>query len=174
MRIGELRALLGDYVGFVPGLLVTLVVAAIGGGWAGRVMHVGRAHGTILLLALGVIVSATLTPGRDAILYGIQGSGTCDLSRIGFPPLWQFRFPSESLLNILLFVPLGAALGWCPPSRPKRIALIAAYAMPFAIEAIQLVVTPLGRECQSSDVIDNLTGLTIGVLVAVAGRVLLR
>ena len=40
--------------------------------------------------------------------------------------------------------------------------------MPFLIEAVQLVATPLGRVCQSGDVVDNLTGLVIGLVAAAA------
>jgi hypothetical protein len=36
-------------------------------------------------------------------------------------------------------------------------------ALPFAIEGFQLVVTPLGRACQSADMVDNLTGLVLGL-----------
>ena len=42
-------------------------------------------------------------------------------------------------------------------------------AFPPAIEAIQLVVTPLGRSVQSVDVVDNLTGLVVGLATAHAG-----
>ena len=49
--------------------------------------------------------------------------------------------------------------------------LAVALALPFAIEATQLVVIPLGRACQGADVIDNLTGLVIGLMAgAVLGR----
>jgi len=33
-----------------------------------------------LILSLGLIASATLTPSRDALLYGVPGIGTCALS----------------------------------------------------------------------------------------------
>ena len=42
--------------------------------------------------------------------------------------------------------------------------LLAAIALPFAIEAVQFAVTPLGRACQSADVVDNLTGLLVGLV----------
>jgi hypothetical protein len=42
--------------------------------------------------------------------------------------------------------------------------VLTAVALPFAIEATQLVVTSLDRACQSADVSDNLTGLALGVV----------
>ena len=50
------------------------------------------------------------------------------------------------------------------PRSPYRAPiLIAAVILPFAVEAFQLVVTPLGRACQSADVFDNLLGLVVGL-----------
>ena len=37
-----------------------------------------------------------------------------------------------------------------------------AAALPFLIEGIQFFGAPIGRECQSADVFDNLTGLLLG------------
>ena len=67
-----------------------------------------------------------------------------------------------------MFIPLGFAIAMVPRSRRKAAVLAAAVALPFVIEATQLVVTPLGRACQSADVVDNLTGLVLGL---VAGAV---
>ena len=44
--------------------------------------------------------------------------------------------------------------------------------LPASIELIQLLVPPLGRECQSADVIDNLTGLVVGLAAGVVARLL--
>ncbi len=41
--------------------------------------------------------------------------------------------------------------------------MIAAIALPFAIETIQLLLPVLDRACESADVVDNLTGLVIGL-----------
>ena len=50
-----------------------------------------------------------------------------------------------------------------PRSHRKAAVLILAVALPFVIEATQLLVTPLGRACESGDVVDNVTGLFIGL-----------
>ena len=60
-------------------------------------------------------------------------------------------------------IPLGFAIVLLPRSRRKLAVLLGAIALPFAVESIQFIASPLGRECQSSDVIDNLTGLFVGL-----------
>jgi hypothetical protein len=54
------------------------------------------------------------------------------------------------------------------------ILLLAAIALPFVIEIIQLLAPVLARGCQSSDVIDNLIGLSIGFAIGVVARSLTR
>jgi hypothetical protein len=53
------------------------------------VRGVRRAMVFELLMAVGIILSATLTPPGKAIHFGFAGSGTCDLTRLGPAPLGQ-------------------------------------------------------------------------------------
>ena len=64
---------------------------------------------------------------------------------------------------MVMFVPLGFAIAVLPWSHRKAAVLVAAVALPFVIEATQLLVAPLGRACESGDGVDNLTGLFIGL-----------
>jgi glycopeptide antibiotics resistance protein len=50
-----------------------------------------------------------------------------------------------------------------PRSRRKAVVLIAAIALPFAIEITQMLLPILDRACESADVVDNLTGLVLGL-----------
>jgi glycopeptide antibiotics resistance protein len=125
--------------------------------------------GWSLIVSLGIIVAATLTPLREGAGSTVWTGPGCDLSRIGFPPWRELRSLNDTSLNILLFVPLGVALGFVPRSRRKAGMLLAASALPVVVEALQLLLTPLDRACQSADVVDNLTGLVIGL---VAGSLL--
>jgi hypothetical protein len=124
----------------------------------------------VLVAAVGVALSATVTPSHDALAHGFVSDGTCDLTRLALPTPSQLAWPGDIVLNIVLFVPIGIALGLLPSSKIERRMVLLAYALPFAIEAVQLVVLQLGRECQSGDVIDNATGLTIGLVVGSAVR----
>jgi VanZ family protein len=70
------------------------------------------------------------------------------------------------------------AIGLFPRSRRTAAVVIAAIALPFAIETIQLLLPVLDRACESADVVDNLTGLVLGlgggVVAARLGRSLAR
>lgn len=154
------------YPWFLPGVLASLIAAGLAGRPIGRALLVSPLLGFLLAAAFGIVVSATLLPGTP----GSAGSGTCDMTRLGLPSWNQLVRPGEILFNILLLVPLGGIIGLLPASPYRRAVVLAAFASPVAIEAIQLVAVPLGRECQSGDVIDNLTGLSIGVLAGAAIR----
>ncbi len=143
---------LGDYIGFLPGIVVSIVLAlALSSRVAGR-LRVSRALAILLMMSLGVVLAATITPSRDAVLYGAQGAAGCDLSRLGPAPWSAYLHLDDTSLNVLLFIPLGMLIGMLPRS-PYRWPIVAgAVILPFAVEGFQLVATPLGRACQSADV----------------------
>lgn len=166
---------LRDHAGFGPGIAASLLVSLMTCGYASRALRISRAHGWALLMSLCVVLSATMTPSREALLFGMRSSGTCDFSRIGVAPWWELSHIDDASLNLLLFVPLGISTALLPRSRAKLVVLAGALVLPASIELIQLVATPLGRECQSADVVDNLSGLVLGILAAsVARRAWLR
>ena len=135
------------------------------GARVGRRVGTGRVRGALLVFALGLILSATLTPSAEAIRNGAVGSGTCDLSRFGPPRLREILSLEDPGFNILLFLPLGFAIGSIP-GRQVRFGLFAvALLLSPAIELVQLLATGLDRACQSSDVFDNLTGLVAGLAI---------
>ena len=159
--------MLGDYAGLVPGIVVALVLAALLCGAVARRLRTRRVLAFLLLLALGVVFAATVTPSREAVLYGAVGTGTCDLSTIGLAPLSTYIRLNDASLNVALFMPLGLMIGLLPPS-PYRLPIIGiSVILPVAIEATQLVVTSLGRGCESADVFNNLAGLFVGLTVGV-------
>jgi VanZ like family len=122
-------------------------------------------------MSVGVILAGTMSPLNAGRGLDPSHPGSCDLSRIGLPALAQLRWPSDVLGNIFMFIPLGSAIALVPRSRRKAAVLAAAVALPFAIEATQLVVVSLGRACESADISDNLTGLVLGLAAGlVAGR----
>jgi hypothetical protein len=175
MILRRLTQILGDYAGFGPAIVVSLAVSLVTCGYVSRRLGSSRALGWALVMSVGLILSATIMPSREALMFGAQGSGTCDFGRIGLASWWELRHLDETSLNVLLFVPLGISIGLCPRSRVKLIILAGAFVLPAAIELLQLVAVPLGRQCQSADVVDNLTGLVLGlVLGLVAGSVARR
>jgi hypothetical protein len=157
---------------FVPGVVVSLVIAF------GLCRAFGRKLGApppvafAIVAAFGVIVSATLTPVNDALSFGEVGTGTCDFSRIGLAPLSELLRINDTSLNVALFMPLGFAVALIDARRRRLALIVASLVLPFVIETIQLVAPILHRGCQSADVSDNLTGLVIGLVIGTAPRIL--
>jgi hypothetical protein len=114
------------------------------------------------VLSLGVILASTLTPLDPSVVPPQPDVRSCDYSRTWLPPLTEMFSGNDVTLNILLFLPLGWAIGMAPWSARKAIVTLAAVISPIAIEAAQLVVPLLARGCESADVVDNLTGLVVG------------
>lgn len=167
-RRGDSVAWFDGYPGFIPGFAVSIVVAFAMSGRLLRALGVSRPLAWALALSLGTIVSATLTPGAEA---PIGHGGQCDLSRI-IPSIPEFLSRVEDGLNVVLFVPLGLTIGLLSRSRRKAAIATTAFLLPFAVETIQLVVAPLHRACQSSDVTENLGGLLVGLVIGtLAGRI---
>ncbi len=169
--LADFRHYLADFAWFWPGVIVSIGLSIAFGRRVGRALGTSRTVATVLMLGGGLIASATLTPSREALTQGAVGTGMCDLGRLGLASVGELLRFGDPTFNLLLFVPLGWAIGFIPASRWKFALILGAFALPFAIETIQLLATGLGRGCQSSDVADNLTGLIIGLVIGVvAGR----
>jgi hypothetical protein len=147
----------------LPGTLLAVLVGAAISGWGARVLRTRPIVAWVLVASLGIILSATLTPLHGHFLPWTIPPLPCDLSRVGIAPMADLLRPGDTSLNVLLFVPFGVSLGLLPGSRSQALLIVGAVALPFAIELTQLLVPPMGRGCQSADVIDNLTGLVIGL-----------
>jgi glycopeptide antibiotics resistance protein len=155
----------------LPGAAISVVVSIAASEAVGRALSVRRPVAWVMVLSLGIIMAATLTPQWEALAFGARGSSACDLSRLGFAPLRELLRFGDTSLNVLMFIPLGATIGLLPRSRRAAVIVIAAIALPFAIETAQLLLPVLDRACESADVVDNLTGLVIGLSGGVvAGR----
>jgi glycopeptide antibiotics resistance protein len=166
----DFRDYLGDFAWFWPGTVITIVLGIMLGPLVAKALRIRWAVAVLLVLGLGLIVSATLTPSREALRFGILGSGSCDLQRIGIASIADLVGLEDPTFNVLLYVPLGVAIGLVPTTSRLVGLIVAAIALPFAIETIQMVVISLDRACQSADISDNLTGLVIGLAIGVVVR----
>ena len=146
MQLGEFLAI----PLLLPGLGASIVAAPFLGGPVRRMLRTGPVLGWALVVTLGLILSATLTP------------------RVGLATADELFQLGDTSLNVLLFLPLGVVLGLVPRSRRKAVIVAGAVALPFAIEAAQALVPWLERACQSADVTDNLTGLVSGLAIGAA------
>ncbi len=155
----------------LPGAIGSALVGLAAGGVLGRAFGVRRSVASLMVLSLGLILFGTLTPQWEAIAYGSRSSGTCDFSRLGPPSIADLAKFYDAGVNILVFLPLGATIALVPRSRRRGALVAGAIALPFAIEAIQLLVPALDRACESADVVDNLIGLAGGLAAGtVVGR----
>jgi glycopeptide antibiotics resistance protein len=145
-----------------PALLVTAIVAVLGASWTARRTGLSRLMAGLLLFSLGAVLVITLTPGIGGPL---STSITCEgLDRA--PPLSDlWSLTNENGQNVLLFVPLGLFIGLIPRRNVLVGAGAAAAALPFAIEGIQALLPAFARSCQAWDVVENLLGLAIGLVI---------
>jgi VanZ family protein len=166
---------LREYPGLVPGLVVTVLLALILRRRLGEVLEVHPIVAAAIVFASGLVISVTLTPGAEAIdpwRPPVEATTIgCDVDRVTPLPPAAFATITEASLNVYLLVPLGLVLAIVPRSRWRVGCIAAAFALPPLIETVQLVVPALGRACQSADVVDNWTGLILGVAVATVVRV---
>ena len=115
----------------------------------------------------GGLLAATIPPDAGGFSGRPSAPGRCDFGRIALAPLSQYLHFGDTSLNVILFVPLGLAVGLLGRSPATARVLVAVLALPLAIEAIQSLLPMLGRGCQSGDVVDNLLGLGIGLALGV-------
>jgi len=153
---------------FLPGLAVGVPVILAITPRAARALAAHRLLVFAVLMALGVVILATLTPTSVALAGSDLSAGFCDLGRLGLPPRSELLAVHDTLRNVMLFVPLGFTLGLLPRNPRTGALIVVAYALPFAIEMIQLAAPAIGRGCQSADVIDNAIGLTAGLIAGSA------
>jgi glycopeptide antibiotics resistance protein len=151
----------------VPGSAIALVVSIMASGRIGAWLGIHRLLAAFLLFSLGIILVGTLSPLAAEMVLPPEARDTCDFSRTTLATPLDLATRSDVAINILMFMPFGFAVGSIPWTWRKVAVIAAAIALPFAIEGVQLAVLPLGRGCQAADVIDNLTGLLVGVFAGI-------
>ena len=169
-----LRGFVENVPFFMPALLVTILVGAGLTPMVARRLGAPRWLSFVLIMSVGLIVAATLTPLQTALDGVLLHPGTCDLRHVGLSDLIYggLRW-NDARLNVLLFVPLGVAIGLLSPSRRRLTLLGVAAVSPIVIELTQMLAVQLGRGCQLSDMVDNLMGLAIGFILGAVGTRLL-
>ena len=158
---------------FVPVVALSFVIGLAVSRALGRRLKIPPWVGVGMVCAVGVILASTLTPLGPAAEGG--RFEVCDFSRVGIVELGKLRRINDESLNVLLFIPIGLAVAAVPGWKPRVGLFVAAVALPVVIEAIQLLVPILRRGCESADIVDNLTGLIVGlgigmVMIFIGGR----
>lgn len=129
-----------------------------------------RWRGTRVFAAtLAVVTIAVLTLGSGALVGPARG----ELAQIAgavpavLPAAVQFGF-TEQLLNVLLFVPLGATIALLLRRRAWPLAILVGVALSAAVEFAQRSIA--GRVPDLGDVLWNTVGAAIGVIVVTLVR----
>jgi hypothetical protein len=174
----------------VGGVGVMLLLIALAGLVAGGIAAVlSRWFGWpwsvlcgLLLWSLAVIAVLTLIPAQGAPgVVPAEGRLTSCSWDIGGPaPDGFWIFPGgQRLLNAVIFIPAGILLvlvaarwRWAWVAVPIGLALLATYST--LIELTQLAAARIDRACDVTDIIDNVTGAAIGVLIGMALLPLVR
>ncbi len=148
----------------LPGTVLFAIVGALVSRRLARSLDTRPVVAWLLVVSIGIVVSATLAPLRGTFDIDSPSARACDLARTGLAPLQRLLSMNDTSRNVLLFIPLGISLGLLPRSRRTAGLIAVAAVLPLAIELAQLSLPILGRSCESGDVIDNLTGLVLGLV----------
>ncbi len=162
--------LLGIALAGVPCLaLVAVLRRRTGSRWAWSL--------GLLLWSLATICFLTLIPtdGAPGVVYADERYYNSCSFDYGGPAPEGFWIVSggQRLLNAVVFVPSGALLvlvlaRWRSARWTIPVGLLGLGLVSVAIEATQQVLARLDRSCDVTDVVDNLSGAAIGVLVGLA------
>ena len=153
-----------------------LVAAVVG-------LAVGRRLGPMagfawfgLVWSVAVIGIVTLIPAQDGLGYipAADHATSCSWDIGGPAPggFWIFG-GGQQLLNTVLFVPAGIfvvlVLGrWRAGRALVPLGLLALAAYSLGIEETQLHVARIDRACDVTDILDNVSGALVGVLLGLA------
>ncbi|MGW6915731.1 VanZ family protein [Kitasatospora sp. NPDC054939] len=151
---------------FWPGVLCSLVPAALLNRPVGRLLRAHWAVGFVLLLALGGVVTLSLLPDTRGPVWELSRTAAqqCTLTGAGPRPLAGLLALSRVGLNAALFVPVGVAAALAGTRSRAVVVLLGAATLPFAVEYVQYAVPALGHGCHAQDVWDNLFGLALGAV----------
>lgn len=159
---------------FLPILMLAALLGLLMGGRLGRWLGVPRLVAWGLVMSVGLIVASTLSPVHRESGPVAQPFLSCDVSRVGPAALSELTRVSDPLINILLFAPLGFVIALVPKASQRAGLIVGAVCLPFLIEAAQSAVTGLGRGCETADVVDNLTGLALGLALGASVMLVFR
>jgi hypothetical protein len=153
--------------------LVAIVIGLVVGSRLGPLAGVAWCG---LLWSVAVIGVVTLIPARNGLGYipADQHATSCSWD-IGGPSPDGFAIlgGGQQLLNTLLFVPSGlflvlAVARWRAAWVLVPLGLVALAAYSLGIEETQLHVARIDRACDVTDIIDNVIGAAIGVVLGLA------
>jgi hypothetical protein len=157
----------------IPALVVPVVLAyaVLGAWWVWR----GRAHLAVtverVLLggAVAYATAVTMSPPGVSDKGVLAPDRPCAIHTVELG-LAAVSADDQRILNVLLLVPVGvfaALVATRLRARPGLAVVALAAALPFAYEAGQQLFRGLQRACDTTDLVDNLTGVLLGLVAGV-------
>ena len=122
--------------------------------------RVSRVARIFIFIAAGLVLAATLYPAEAMGDGGGVGCLICG-----------DRGLADAIVNVILFMPLGAAAGLA--GRSTRTALLVGAILSGGVEAAQMTLIP-GRDASLGDLLFNTTGAALGVLLLRSANAWLR
>jgi len=165
-----MRAFIEAVPWFLPGVAFVAVLGILVAPALGRFLQTRSIVAFLLVLSVGAILFATLSPTAVVLAVGSSSHQACDLSRLGLASIAELTSINDTSRNVVLFIPLGLTLALLPPTRRTLAVVLSAILLTVLIEMTQLLLPALGRGCESADIIDNTMGLMIGLGVGLAAR----
>lgn len=161
-----------------PVLAVGILAGALAARPVGRFLRMPPWAAFLLVAALALVVAVTLTP------LGSASDVPAALPQLPAHPIpvevqtasglwrwpWQWFPIDERTLNVALFVPLGVGVGLVGRRRLRVVLPLVALMLPLVVEGTQYLVGPLNRDADWRDVVDNVTGVVIGLVIGVVLR----
>ncbi|MBP2329670.1 hypothetical protein JOF56_010055 [Kibdelosporangium banguiense] len=143
-------------------LLCGMLLSHPVGRWLARSLGWRRRASVVAWAGLSAVVALTVTP--DGVLPGDQGHcSPGEIAQLWSEPLHGSGGIGGGMLNVLLFMPLGAAL--VVASGRAWIAASVVVVLPVAIEVAQRSIP--GRMCSFSDYLTNTAGGLLGIVLGV-------
>jgi hypothetical protein len=176
-------------VGGIGVMLMLIAASGVVSALLARLLR-GVGAGTSLATTLGLlawsvatVAVVTLIPvdGAPGVVPAEGRLPSCSWDVGGPAPdgFWIFS-GTQRLLNVALFVPSGALLTYaCAHARRRAWVKVAWGVVALALFSAGLELTPLAlarldRACDVTDVIDNVTGAGLGVLLGLVAALVLR
>lgn len=114
-----------------------------------------RSRGVVAVILAVVVLAATLLP--QGIVIRVRGRFMSGLHAIAGPSLEHLSYTEvESILNALLFLPLGVALALLLSRRLWIVAPLLLFGLSFTIEHVQAMIP--GRVSDARDIVFNTLG----------------
>jgi hypothetical protein len=152
-------------------------------------LGVGRRMGPVAGLAWGGLLWSVVVIGLVTLLPPVNHPGIVPADQHQTSCSWDIGGPSpggfwifgggQQLLNALLFVPAGLVMTvafsrWRAARVLVPLGFLLLAALSLGIEEIQLHVARIDRACDVTDIIDNVSGAGIGILLGLMVLPVLR